>query len=318
MKLNEFDIIKQFFKNQNISRDDVILGIGDDCAIVETPPENQLAITIDTLVDGVHFPHDTPAYDVGYKSLAVNLSDLAAMGATPAWITAALTLPKANESWLKDFTRGLFDLAARYNVQLIGGDLTHGPLTITIQAHGLLPKNKALKRSTAKPGDLIYVTNTPGDAALGLLFLQNKISLRPEFQDSILKKINRPEPQIEIGKKLLNIANACVDISDGLAADLGHILEESNLGATLYVDQLPLSNALRESMPEDNAIALALNGGDDYELCFTAPKDKQSTLTELTNITCIGVITETSGLNLLFQDGRKYNGAIQGYNHFSS
>lgn len=312
--MNEFDIIETFFTKQPISRNDVILGVGDDCAITEVPADQQLVITTDTLISGVHFPENTSAYDIGYKSLAVNLSDLAAMGSTPAWITLALTLSDANEKWLSEFSQGIFDLTKRYNVQLIGGDLTHGSLSVTIQAFGLVKKNQAIRRSTAQPGDLIYVTHTLGDAALGLLIVQNKMSVSKKIADHFIAHLNRPEPRIEIGKSLLGIANAAIDISDGLAADLGHILKLSQVGARIYVDQLPLSAALRESVSSSQAIALALNGGDDYELCFTVPKEKQNLLKE--GFTCIGVITEDQTLDLRYQDGSTYNGLINGYRHF--
>lgn len=309
--MNEFDIIAQFFAKQIVTRPDVILGIGDDCAIVEVPADQQLAITTDTLVAGVHFPTDTPAFDIGYKSLAVNLSDLAAMGATPAWITLALTLPEKNVRWLTEFSRGLFELAQRYQIQLIGGDITRGPLTITIEAKGFIPKNQALKRSAAKVGDLIYVTNTLGDAALGLLCAEKKISLQPDYQTYLLSRLNRPEPRVEIGEQLRGIAHAAIDISDGLAADLGHILEKSQVGATVYVDALPLSEALLRSVATPQAIELALNGGDDYELCFTAPKEIHDS-----RFTCIGIITQTLRLNLLYKDERPYSGKVNGYQHF--
>lgn len=315
MTIGEFDIIEKFFKKQSVSRDDVVLNIGDDCAILDIPTDQQLAITMDTLVAGVHFPINTPAYDIGYKSLAVNLSDLAAMGATPAWITLALTLHNANEKWLTEFSRGVFDLAKQHNVQLIGGDLTHGPLTITIQAHGFVPKGQALKRSSAKSGDLIFVTNTLGDAALGLAIAQNKISAPKLFEEYLLKRLNRPEPQVTIGQQLLGIAHAAIDISDGLAADLRHILDSSNVGATLFVDDLPLSPALRESVSPREALHFALTGGDDYELCFTVAKDKEDLFKN--HFTCIGVITEKPGLDLRYKDGSTYNDPIDGYLHFS-
>jgi len=316
MTLGEFDIIEHFFKKQPIMRDDVILGPGDDCALVEIPPNQQLAITMDTLVAGVHFPHTTCAYDIGYKSLAVNLSDLAAMGATPAWVTCALTLPHADETWLTDFSRGFFTLAATHNVQLIGGDLTRGPLSITVTAHGFVSKHHAVKRSGAKPGDLIYVTNTLGDAALGLLILNKKISSSPDNEKNVLTHLNRPEPQIDIGKKLLPLAHAMIDISDGLAADLGHLLKASNVGAIIYVDKIPLSPALQQ-IPAEQAISLALNGGDDYELCFTLPKEKQNQLKNLSQLTCIGEITAAQTFNLYYQDGKKYYTPTHGYQHFS-
>lgn len=311
--MNEFDIIKNFFANQTRSRNDVMAGIGDDAAIVDVPDNYQLAITTDTLVAGIHFPIETPPFDIGYKSIAVNLSDLAAMGAMPAWITLALTLPQANETWLTEFSRGLFTLANRFNIQLIGGDLTQGPLSITLQAIGLLPKNKALKRNTAKPGDLIYVTNFLGDAALGLQCLQKKIKIPDE--NYFISRLNQPEPQIEIGQNLLEIANAAIDISDGLSADLQHILTQSNVGAIINVDQLPLSPQMRKALPTKKAIELALTGGDDYELCFTVPKEKQ---TQLKNaVTCIGIITEKKELTLHYQNGTSYDGNQAGYQHFS-
>lgn len=310
--MNEFDIIKEFFSKQSFARRDVILGVGDDAAIVEVPINQQLAITTDTLIAGVHFPQHTAAYDIGYKSLAVNLSDLAAMGATPAWITLALSLPDANEKWLSEFRCGLFDLAQRYNTQLIGGDLTHGALTITIEAFGFVEKNQAIKRSGAKPGDLIYVTNTIGDAALGLRILQNNITVPETYKDYLVSRLNRPEPRIEMGKQLRNMATAAIDISDGLAVDLQHILEQSKVGAKINVDSLPLSNELSRSVTQEQAIELALMGGDDYELCFTVSKEREVKIPA----TCIGVITEELELDLQFDDGRPYTGSISGYKHF--
>lgn len=312
--MNEFDIIKKFFAPHAAPRKDVIAGIGDDCAIVNPDPNQQIAITTDTLVAGVHFFENADAYDIGFKSLAVNLSDLAAMGATPAWVTMALTLPTADENWLNHFAQGFFALANRYQVQLIGGDLTRGPLSITIQAMGLVPNNQFLRRSGAKVDDLIYVTHTLGDAALALHVLQNKLTLSPLHQKEILQRLNRPEPRITIGKSLRNISNAAIDISDGLAADLTHILTASQVGAVINVDHIPLSDTLHTSMPHAQAIALALNGGDDYELCFTVPNDQQASVPS--ECTCIGKIVATPGLTLQFDDGTKYALPVDGYQHF--
>ncbi len=313
MALNEFSLIEKFFAPQTIARDDVILGIGDDAAIAAIPAHQQIVITTDTLIAGVHFPENTSAYDIGFKALAVNLSDLAAMGATPAWVTLALTLPKADETWLTEFSRGFFALASQFNIQLIGGDLTRGPLVITVGAYGFIAKDQAILRSGAIPGDLIYVTNTLGDAALALR--------SPNPQKELLMRLNRPTPRIEIGEKLRKIAHAAIDISDGLAADLQHILEKSHVGARINLNQLPLSEALRQSVPSDQAIALALNGGDDYELCFTIPKEKQQSLEKMSTqckVTCtlIGEITNSLKLDLRFQDGSKYNQPTEGYKHF--
>jgi thiamine-monophosphate kinase len=308
--MNEFALIENFFANKTQQRKDVALGIGDDCALVEIPSQHQLAITTDTLVADVHFFKNAMAFDVGYKSLAVNLSDLAAMGAEPTWFTLALTLPDANEKWLDEFCQGLFSCANKYQVQLIGGDLTRGPLSITIEAFGFVPQNEAIRRDQAKTGDFIYVTNTLGDAAFGLHILQNKLS--PIHENYFLKKLYRPEPCIAYGEKLRKIAHAAIDISDGLAGDLEHILGKSHKGAIIFVDKLPLSDELRSSLSENEAIELALHGGDDYELCFTAEANVKIPF----DCTCIGKITDNLGLDLQFTSGEKYNSTIKGYKHF--
>jgi thiamine-monophosphate kinase len=316
-KMDEFELIAKFFTSQKISRADVILDIGDDCALLDIPADHHLAITTDTLVNGVHFPIETNAFDIGYKSLAVNLSDLAAMGATPAWVSLALTLPSLNETWLAEFSRGFFELARRHKVQLIGGDTTHGPLSITITAQGLIPKHQAIPRSGAKAGDFIYVTNTLGDAGLALLSIQNQT----ELPTKILARLNRPEPRIDIGIKLRNIASSAIDISDGLVSDLGHILKKSHVGANICVDHLPLSTTLREILSTEAAIAMALSAGDDYELCFTIHPGDETLLHNTLHksghaYTRIGTITANTELNLEFIDGRKYHGDAQGYQHF--
>jgi thiamine-monophosphate kinase len=309
--MTEFELIEKFFQ-QTPKRSDVVLGIGDDCAIVEIPELQQLAVTMDTLVSGVHFFENAAAFDVGYKSLAVNLSDLAAMGARPAWVTLALTLPEANEIWLKEFCRGFFELVKRFNLQLIGGDLTRGPLSITVQAQGFLPVGKALTRGGAKVGDLIFVSGTLGDAAFALKCLREKIPV----DESALAHLHRPEPRIELGEEILTLAHAAIDISDGLAADLKHILEKSSVGAVIDVEKLPLSDALHAAVSEDEAFALALNGGDDYELCFTAPASLADTFCEMQlPITCIGKITSQKTLELQ-QNGKIYHGKTAGYQHF--
>lgn len=312
--MNEFAVIQHYFTKQNISRNDVTLGIGDDAAIVTPPPNQQIVITTDTLVGGVHFPEQTLPFDIGFKSLAVNLSDLAAMGATPAWVTLALTLPTIDEAWLNDFSRGFFNLASEHKTQLIGGDLTRGPLTITIQAHGFTPSGQAIQRNKAKPGDFIYVTNTLGDAAAALAILQNKIHFSKIDQPSFFEKLNRPIPQIKIGTELRKVANAAIDISDGLIADLGHILEKSNVGAIIDVDLIPLGNALQNHFSQEDALSFALNGGDDYELCFTVPIEKKNLVPK--NCTCIGKITDTKKLDLQFSNGTPYHLRQAGYQHF--
>ena len=319
--MTEFDIIKNFFAAQTEHRSDVALGIGDDAALVYMPPGNELAITTDTLIAGVHFPETTLPFDVGYKALAVNLSDLAAMGAMPAWVTLAMTLPADNEDWLQSFCDGFFTLANRHSVELVGGDLTRGPLSITVQALGHIPIKQGIRRSGAKPGDLIYVTGTLGDAGLALLAHEGKIHLPAQYRRQLAERLDRPEPRIATGIALRNIASAAIDISDGLAADLGHILKQSQVGAHLHVDQLPLSDELKHSLSHEEAVALALNAGDDYELCFTVSAEKRQELeAKLTTIacryTCIGTIEAQRGLICTHEDGKKYNGPINGYQHF--
>jgi thiamine-monophosphate kinase len=321
MVMHEFDLIQHFFAHQlQPMRTDVVLGIGDDCAITTLPPGHELALSIDTLVAGIHFPDSATAEEIGHKALAVNLSDLAAVGAAPAWVTLALTLPRIDEVWLALFAQGFFTLAQQYQTVLIGGDLTRGPLTISIQAHGFIPAGQAITRSHAKPGDLIYVTNTLGDAGLALHYLQQKIDLTPQ-QMSIMQRLHKPMPRIAEGIALRNIANAMIDVSDGLAADLSHILTQSNVSATIHLERLPLSATLRQAVPLELAYSLALTAGDDYELCFTAPKNKQSLIkSKLKSATCIGEIRATKQHDphqLMVQlDGKPYFVGVGGYQHF--
>jgi len=268
-------LIKRYFTRQNC-RAEILQGIGDDCAVVRIPTDRELALTIDTLVAGIHFLADCAPYNLGWKSLAVNLSDLAAMGAEPAWITLALTIPHADLSWLDNFQRGLFALADQYSVELIGGDTTRGPLTITIQAHGFIPHGQALRRSGARPGDLIYVTGTLGDAVIGLdLALGRNTLITSGDRDFFLERLELPTPRIAAGIALRNLATSAIDISDGLAADLGHILNASGSGAVIHLDWLPRSAALAKLKPPWEKI---ISGGDDYELCFTLPPERQNLL----------------------------------------
>jgi thiamine-monophosphate kinase len=321
MALNEFSLIEKFFNREISPGHGVVQSIGDDCAIVEVPNGYQLAISIDSLIAGVHFPEHSKAYDIGYKALAVNLSDCAAMGATPLWATLALTLPKPDETWLKDFAEGFFVMANSAQVSLIGGDTTQGPLAITIQIHGILPKGKALLRSSAKIGDDVYVTGTLGDAGLALQTILGKLpKLETDSQNYIESRLNKPTARLKTGQALLDIAHACIDISDGLAADLQHILTASKVGAEIELDQLPLSSILL-GLEKSQAINLALHSGDDYELCFTAPIEMRQKIEAISNlshtpITKIGRIIEDTGL---FGIADKQRLAIKpkGYVHFT-
>ena len=319
--MNEFTIINQYFKQHPSNRPDVINGIGDDAAIVKPPLNMDLAISTDTLISGVHFPETTNPYDVGYKSLAVNLSDLAAMGADPAWVTLSLTLPEINPDWLQHFTYGFFALINQFKLQLIGGDLTRGPLSVTVQVIGFVPNNKALLRSKAKPSDLVYVTGTLGDAGLALLTFQKKMQLKQANLAFLMNRLQRPEPRLRCGQILRDYASSAIDISDGLVADLNHILEESHVGAMINVDKLPMSAAVSNSIPINEATSLALTAGDDYELCFTIPPHQRAEMENKLSalacqFTCIGEIIEQQELILQYQDGTKYTGPQKGYEHF--
>jgi thiamine-monophosphate kinase len=324
MSISEFDLIQHFFHQEKMSRSDVIRGIGDDAAILQVPEGQQLVVTTDTLVLDRHFPKNTFAADIGYKALAVNLSDLAAMGAEPAWILLALTLPAADEVWLTQFTQGFFSLLHDFHCQLVGGDVTRGPLTITVQALGFVPVGKALCRSGAKVGDRIYVTGTLGDAGLALRYIQEKcpINLSKQQSQYLLQRLNRPEPRVALGLALRDIASSVIDISDGLAADLSHILKASQVAATVDVTKLPLSSILQE-LPAEEAWRLALSAGDDYELCFTVSESRESELQAVLEplacaYTCMGIITEGNGLLLKKEDGSAFLLKAQGFQHFFS
>ena len=319
MPLGEFDLIHRYFERPIEQRQDVIVGIGDDGAVVRVPPGMELVLTSDTLVAGVHFSEDIPPEDLGYKALAVNLSDLAAMGARPAWATMALTLPQAEEAWLAAFAQGFFELAQRFSVALIGGDLTRGPLSITVQMHGFVPEGRALRRSGAQAGHYIYVTGTLGDAALALT--PRLAELTDTYRPYLLGRLCRPSPRISEGLILRAIASSAIDISDGLIADLGHILETSHVGAVLEVDRLPLSTAVQKIKDKKYGWELALTGGDDYELCFTLPPEHQAVLESKRSdfactVSCIGRIEAERGLRCIEHDGTPYLPQGAGYRHF--
>ena len=318
--MNEFEIIEHYFKPKLLDNQQGLeLGIGDDAAVIDISQDEELVVSIDTLVQGVHFLKDTSPQDIANKSLLVNLSDIAAMGASPRWITLSLTLPENNSDWLKEFSKQFNSLLADYSLVLIGGDLTKGPLSITIQAHGIVPKGKFLCRDGAKPGDFIYVTGELGAAAYTLRYLEDSDkNLKPTNEE--IQRLNKPEPRIEVGLKLRDIATSCVDISDGLFSDLKHILRASKVGAEVKLMYIPYSKSLK-LLDKELAIELALTGGDDYELCFTTPSfvsqsDLEKVITE-TQISQIGKINELSSkLNLIDDDGESYNLKSKCYKHF--
>jgi thiamine-monophosphate kinase len=295
---SEFDLIQEYF-NWRQPTDSVQVGIGDDAAVVQLPnhQQQQLVVSVDTFIEGVHFPENTPADAIGHKALAVNLSDLAAMGAAPAWFTLALTLPESNPTWLNAFSAGLKRLADQQSIVLIGGDTTRGTLSITIQVMGFVPATTALLRSSAMPKDKIYVSGSLGDAALGLAIIQKRLEAQQITQSAshyCQNALNYPQPQNSLSQRIKPYVNACLDISDGLVQDLGHILKASKVGACLQLDNLPLSNAALEIGRKD-ALSYALMGGDDYQLLFTvAKRNEQQLLHDIATtdykIQCIGEI----------------------------
>lgn len=312
----EFDLIREFFTRS--TRDAAVqLGVGDDAALLAVPAGQELVVTTDTLVNGRHFPEDAAPYDIGWKALAVNLSDLAAMGAQARWVTLALTLPDSDEKFLRGFSEGFFALAEREGVSLIGGDTTRGPLAITVTALGLVPAGAALRRNGAQPGDDIYVSGSIGDAGLGLrLVLQQWADDLPAAAaDFVLRRLHRPEPRLALGAALRGLASSCLDVSDGLAQDLGHVLAASEVGAELDLESLPLSAALAAVDPAF-ADVLALTSGDDYELLFTAAATQREKIAAL-QPACrrIGRITAQRGLRLR-RDGTDLNLPLAGFQHF--
>ena len=335
-KLGEFDLIWRFFKAGSESmaqtqRDLVQLGIGDDCALLQPDAAQSLAVTSDMLVEGRHFFAGANPEWLGHKALAVNLSDLAAMGAKPVGFTLALALPDANAAWLAQFSQGLFHLAQQWQCPLIGGDTTQGPLTICITAIGHVPAGSAIKRSGAKVGDDIWVSGSLGDARLALGALRNEWSLNPSNLETILPRMHQPEPRIALGMHLRGIASSALDVSDGLLGDLRHILKASQVNAEVLIDQLPTSPTLAKQT-EGLRRQCAANGGDDYELCFTAPKNKRAEIeslsTTLIPLSRIGSITSASNgaeptLILRDANGNLLTAAesmrlMQSFDHFKS
>ncbi|GKV90639.1 thiamine-phosphate kinase [Pectobacterium carotovorum] len=319
----EFDLIARYFNRVRSSRRDVELGIGDDCALLTVADKQMLAVSTDTLVSGVHFLPDIDPADLGYKSLAVNLSDLAAMGADPAWLSLAITLPKSNSQWLSAYSDSLFELLDYYGMQLVGGDTTRGPLSLTLTIHGLVPAGRALTRRGARIGDWIYVTGSLGDSAAGLAILQNTLRVDDEeTRQRLIQRHLRPQPRILQGQALRDLASSAIDLSDGLISDLQHILKASECGARINLDAIPQSDWLRGCVGEEQALRWALSGGEDYELCFTVPEINRGAL-ELAlghlgaDYTCIGQIGPSSEGLRFFRDNKATELNWKGYDHFS-
>lgn len=310
--MSEFGLIQRYFTSKTMLNEVNRLGIGDDCALMSIPAGYELAITTDTMVEGVHFFPDADPEALGHKLLAVNLSDLAAMGAKPVSISLALTLPAVNEEWLQLFSAGFLALAADFSIDLIGGDTTSGALTLTVHALGLVPEHQALKRSGAKVGDLIFVTGQLGNAGLGLKITRGYHCLD---SDVALQQFNRPNPRVTEGQAIRQYASSCIDLSDGLASDLKHIVETSAVGALIEWDRLPLSEPVKAYVKQTQDWAFPLSAGEDYELCFTVSPDKLDCI----DIDCIqvGVIEQRAGIRIKRSNSIEQL-KVKGFEHFSA
>ena len=311
----EFDLIAAI-QARAASRDDVILGIGDDAALLQPPPGMLLVVAMDTLNAGVHFPDATAPADIGWKALAVNLSDLAAMGAVPAWCTLSLSLPDADPGFVDGFLEGFAELARRHEVALVGGDTTRGPLSVCVTVHGFVEPGQALRRDGARAGDDVWVSGALGDAAAALAQWQAGSAIDPALR----ARLERPLPCVELGRRLRGIASACIDVSDGLLADLSHVCAASGVGARVELAALPASAALLVATDGEAMQALQATGGDDYALCFTASPDARTTLAAMrvdgVAPTRIGCIVDEQGVVAVRADGSRWQPPRAGYQHF--
>jgi len=319
--MSEFDLIRRYFTRPTPG---ATLGVGDDAALLNVAAGMELAISTDMLVSGTHFFPKVDPFLLGHKTLAVNLSDMAAMGAAPRWATLSLAMPQADEAWLKGFSSGFFALADEFEVELVGGDTTRGPLNLCVTIMGEVPHGKALRRSGAQVGDDIWVSGSLGDAALGLAHLQGKLTLPDEHRVLCLAALHEPQPRVELGLALRDIAHSAIDISDGLFADLGHILERSGVAAELRYDKFPLAPFFVSAGEDMQGLArhCALSGGDDYELCFTAPVEQRDGIKAISSrlnlpLTRIGKIVSGSGCKVRRADGSVMTIKESGYDHFA-
>jgi len=323
----EFDLIELIRSRCLALRDDVVLGIGDDCAILEPAPGHELLVSTDTLVEGVHFLPDSDPWALGWKALAVNLSDLAAMGAEPAWALLSLTLPCADAAFVTAFADGFGRLAAEHRVALVGGDITSGPLAVGVVVQGFAPRGTALRRSGARAGDAVYVTGTLGDGLAGLRCLQATAGsalahASAEAREAVIGRVTRPTPQLAAGRVLRGLASACIDTSDGILADLGHVARRSGVGIEVLASSLPASPALCALYAGDERLAVQAGGGDDYQLAFTASPERETEIVRrLAAVECavarIGRVVEGRGVRLLDDGGAEIVLEHRGWEHFA-
>lgn len=323
MAISEFTLIERYFRHCGVKRSDVRLGIGDDAALLECPPEAELVATVDTLVAGVHFPEGSPAASIGHRAVAVNLSDLAAMGARPAWALLSLTLPAADEEWLGEFASGFSALARAHTVALVGGNTTAGPLCISVQLLGHVPRGAALLRSGGKAGDVVFVSGTPGDSTAGLALEQGRLTVAAGHTGKYLReRFLFPAPRVALGERLRKFASACIDVSDGLLGDAAKLAHASGCGVEIEHDRVPVSGALVEAVGSATAHTLALTGGEDYELCFTVHPDTVARLhqelpPEQWGYRRIGVLGTTPGARVLAADASVMDFSHSGFRHFA-
>jgi len=316
--MSEFDLIKRHFTRATPG---ALLGVGDDAALMQVSAGQVLAVSSDMLVSGTHFFADADPYMLGHKTLAVNISDLAAMGATPRWATLAISLPEADEVWLARFSAGFFALAQQHGVELVGGDTTRGPLNLCVTIFGEVPQQLALRRSGAQPGDEIWVSGQLGDAALALAHMQGRFNLSDEEFAACAPALHQPQPRVALGLALRGIAHSAIDLSDGLLSDLGHILDASSVAATLDFSHLPVSATMRVHLTQSYVKQCVLAGGDDYELCFTAPAARHEEVLHIATqlafpLTRIGSIVAGQGCVVHDAAGLLINLEGGGYDHF--
>lgn len=323
MAPGEFDLIARYFSRLGAERPDVRIGVGDDGAVVMPPSSRELVVVTDSLLEGVHFPPGSPAASIGHRAFAVNLSDLAAMGAHPAWGLLALTLPSADEEWLAQFSRAAGDLCRKHGVALIGGDTTRGPLSITVTLVGIVPIGVALERKGGQPGDAVFVSGSPGDSAAGLALEQGRLHVADPLSAQILRdRFLFPTPRCDIGVALRGLASACIDVSDGLGGDLEKLCAASGCGAELDAAALPVSEALLAAMGREAAREYALTGGEDYELLFTVPLARLGAMTNavargLGPVTRIGSLVAGKGVKVFARGGvMQFSGS--GFDHFAT
>jgi thiamine-monophosphate kinase len=320
--MSEFELIGRYFTRLGAERADVRIGVGDDGAVLMPPASRELVVVTDTLVEGVHFPAGSPPASVGHRAFAVNLSDIAAMGAEPAWALLALTLPESDDPWLAEFARAAGDLCRRHGVALTGGDTTRGPLSITVTIIGIVPIGVALERKGGQAGDAVFVTGSPGDAAVGLALEQNRLHVADRLSAQILRdRFLFPTPRCEVGVALRGLASACIDISDGLGGDLEKLCMASGCGAEIDAAALPVSEPLVNAVGREVAREYALTGGDDYELLFTVPLARLGAMTHaialgLGPVTRIGSLVSGNGVRVFARGGvMQFSGA--GFDHFA-